>query len=197
MQLAKRLAAAMLFILCCIAAPASYGVELILTARAAARAFSDASFKRDGKYDLIQPSKCNYTYLELPEVGFANDRVTIRLHLSARAGQEISGQCVGAGEAFWLTISGTPYVDGAVVGVKNAHIVQIDNPSYRVLLEAALQGLVNGLRNDVGASLRAAFAKDVNHYRLTVNNLAITNLRARDNLLRATIDFELTGDAAQ
>jgi hypothetical protein len=187
----------MLLLSCALAAPASHAVELILTARAATRAFSEASFKRDGKHDLIQPSTCDYTYLERPEVGFANDRVTIRLHFAARAGQEVAGQCVGPGEAFWLTISGTPYVDGAIVGVKDAHIVEIDNPSYRVLLEAALQGLVRGLRHDVGASVREAFAKDVNHYRLSVNNLAITNLRARDNLLRATIDFELTGDAAQ
>ncbi len=161
-------------------------------------AFLDAAFKRDGKYDLIRPSKCSYTYLEWPQVGFANDRVSIRLHLSARAAQEIAGQCVGAGESFWLTLSATPFVEGATVGVKDPKVIQLDNPSYRALLEAALQqGLVNGLRHDVGASLQAALAKDVNHYRLTVNNLSITNLRARDNLLRATIDFELAGDAAQ
>jgi hypothetical protein len=193
----KQLVAAILFVSWCFVAPASYGVELVLTGRAATTAFSDAAFKRNGKYDLIRPSKCNYTYLEWPEVGFANDQVSIRLHLSTRAAQEVAGQCVGAGEAFWLTISGTPFVEGAIVGVKDPHVVQLDNPSYRVLLEAALQGLVNGLRHDVGASVRAALAKDINHYRLTVNNLTITNLRARDNVLRATIDFELAGDAAQ
>ena len=101
------------------------------------------------------------------------------------------------GDALWLTVAGTPYVDGSVVGVKDARIVQIDNPSYRVLLEAALQGLVRTLRNDVGATVRTALAKEASRYRLTVNNLTITNLRARDNLLRATIDFELSGDAAQ
>jgi hypothetical protein len=194
----KRFVAAILFVAWCFVVPTSYGVELSVTGRAATTAFLDAAFKRDAKYDLIRPSKCSYTYLEWPEVGFANDRVTIRLHLSARAAQEIAGQCVGPGEAFWLTISGTPYVDGATVGVKDPHVVQIDNPSYRVLLEAALQqGLVSGLRHDVGASVRAALAKDVNHYRITVNNLAITNLRARDNVLRATIDFEIVGDAVQ
>ncbi len=194
----KQFVAAMLLVSSCIAAPTVYGVELALTGRAATMAFLDAAFKRDGKYDLIRPSKCSYTYLEWPEVGFANDRVSIRLHLSARAAQEIAGQCVGTGEAFWLTLSATPFVEGATVGVKNPRVVQLDNPSYRGLLEAALQqGLVNGLRHDVGASVRAALAKDVNHYRLTVNNLTITNLRARDNVLRATIDFELAGDAAQ
>jgi hypothetical protein len=67
-----------------------------------------------------------------------------------------------------------------------------------VLLEAALhQGLVNGLRHDVGAAVRAALAKDINHYRFTVNNLAIANLRARDNVLRVAIEFELVGDGAQ
>jgi hypothetical protein len=194
----KQLIAAILFIFWCFVVPASYAVELVVTERAATTAFRDAAFKRDRKYDLIRPSKCSYTYLEQPEVGFANDRVSIRLHLSARAGQEVAGQCVGAGEAFWFTVAGTPFVEGTTVGVKDPHVVQLDNPSYRVLLEAALkQGLMNGLRHDVGASVRAALAKDVNHYRLTVNNLALTNLRARDNVLRATIDFELAGDAAQ
>ncbi len=194
----KQFVASMLVVSSCIAAPSAYGVELVLTGRATTMAFLDAAFKRDGKYDLIRPSKCSYTYLERPEVGFANDRVSIRVHLSARAAQEIGGQCVGGGEAFWLTLSATPFVEGATVGVKDPKVVQLDNPSYRALLEAALQqGLVNGLRHDVGASLQAALAKDVNHYRLTINNLSITNLRVRDNVLRATIDLELAGDVAQ
>src|SRR5205814_214289 len=155
----KQVVATMLFIAWCLVAPASYGVELVLTGKAATRGFLDAAFKRDGKYDLIPPSKCSYTYLESPEVGFANDRVNIRMHLAVRAGQEVSGQCVGTGEAVWFTVTGTPYVDGAVVGVKNSRIVQIDNPHYRVLLEAALQGLMNRLRYDVGASVRTALAK--------------------------------------
>ena len=193
----KPFAAVVLVVAGFLAAPACEGVELVLTGRAATAAFLDSTFKRDGKYDLIQPSKCSYTYLERPDVSFVDGRVNIRLHLSVRAAQDVAGQCVGSGDALWLTIAGTPYVDGSVVGVKDARIVQIDNPSYRVLLEAALQGLVRTLRNDVGATVRAALAKEASRYRLTVNNLTITNLRARDNLLRATIDFELSGDAAQ
>ena len=193
----KPFAAVVLVVVGFLAAPACSCVELVLTGRAATAAFLDSTFKRDGKYDLIQPSKCSYTYLERPDVTFADGRVNIRLHLSVHAGQDVAGQCVGSGDALWLTVAGTPYVDGSVVGVKDARIVQIDNPSYRVLLEAALQGLVRTLRNDVGATVRAALAKDASRYRLTVNNLTISNLRARDNLLRATIDFELAGDAAQ
>jgi len=193
----RQLAAAILIVSCMTLAPAAYGVELVVTARAATTALLDASFKRDGKYDLVRPSKCSFTYLEQPEVGFVEDRVTIRLHLLARAGQDVSGQCVGSGEAFWLTVAGTPFVDGAVVGVKDAHVVQLDNPSYRVLLEAALQGLLNGLRFDIGASARTALAKDVKQYRISVANLVVTNLRARDNLLRATVEFELTSDTAK
>lgn len=193
----KLLAAAVLSVACCVA-PVCQGVEMVFTARAATAAFLDAAFKRDGKYDLIKPSKCIYTYLEQPAITFADDRVNIRLHLSARAGQDVSGQCISSDDAFWLTISGIPYVDGAVVGVKDLRIVQIDNPSFRVLLEAALQqGLARALRHDLNADVRTALAKDTNRYRLAVNNLAITNLRARDNVLRATIDFELMGDVPQ
>lgn len=193
----KQLAVAIIFVAGSFLAPVCNAVELVFTGRAATAALLDSAFKRDGKYDLIRPSKCIYTYLEKPEVGFADDRVNIRMHLSARAAQEVNGQCVGSTDAFWLTISGTPYVDGAVVGVRDPRIVQIDNPAYRVLLEAALQqGLSRVLRHDVGAALRAALAKDVNRYKLAVNNLAITNLRSRDNVLRATVDFEIVGDIA-
>jgi len=193
----KQFAAAVFVVASMLAAPACKGVELVLTGRGATAAFLESTFKRDGKYDLIAPSKCSYTFLERPDVTFADGRVNIRMHMSIRAAQEVAGQCVGSGDALWLTVAGTPYVDGAVVGVKDARIVQIDNPSYRVLLEAALQGLVRTLRQDVGATVRSALAKDASRYRLTINNLAITNLRARDNVLRASIDFELVGDAAQ
>ena len=57
----KQFVAAMLVVSWCIAAPGAYGVELVLTERAATLAFLDAAFKRDGKYDLIRPSTCSYT----------------------------------------------------------------------------------------------------------------------------------------
>jgi hypothetical protein len=178
------------FLTCCACA-----VDLEITARAATRALTEQAFKRDGKYDLVAPSKCTYTYLESPEVAFANDRATIRLHLSAYAGQEVGGQCLGGSEASWLTVTGTPYVAGTVIGIKDLHITEITNPSYQALLQVALQqGLATALRHDVGASLQAALAKDVDHYRLTLRNLTISNLHARNNVLAASIEFGLAAD---
>lgn len=191
----KHLTAAAVCLLGCFFTCCAYAVDLEITARAATRALTEAAFKRDGKYDLVTPSKCTYTYLEWPEMAFANDQATIHLHLSARAGQEVAGQCLGGGEAFWLTVAGTPFVMGTIIGIKDLHITEITNPSYQVLLQAALQqGLAKALRHDVGASLQAALAKDVDHYRLKLNNLTITNLHARNNVLGATIEFGLAGD---
>ena len=192
-------ATAALSLACALGAPPLHAVELAITARAAAQALSERAFTRNGKYDLMAPqSKCAFAYLESPEVGFANDKLTVRFHLSARAAQDVGGQCIGVADAFWVTVSATPAVENNVLIARNLQIVELGNPSYRVLLELALkQGLERALRQDINALLRTALAKDPGHYRMGLRNLSITNLRARDNVLRGDVDFGLIVDLAQ
>ena len=173
-------------------------VELSITSRAATQALIEGAFTRNGKYDLVPPTKCIHAYLETPQVSFANDRLVVRFHLSARAAQDVGGQCMGPEDRFWVTVSAVPAVANATIVARNFQITELGNPSYRVPLELALkQGLEKALRVDIDGLLRNALSRDLGRYRIAVENLVITNLRARDNLLRATVEFAMTGDAAQ
>src|SRR5687768_4046705 len=106
----KRIAALALSAGMALPAASLHAVELAITARAATQALVDGAFKREGKYDLLQPSKCTHAYLETPQVTFANDRMVVRFHLSARAAQDVGGRCMGPDDRFWVTVSATPVV---------------------------------------------------------------------------------------
>jgi len=180
-----------------LAAAGAAAVELSITSRAATQALTDGAFTRSGKYDLIPPTKCIHAFLETPQVSFANDRLVVRFHLSARAAQDVGGQCIGPEDRFWVTVSAVPTVLNATIVARNFQITELGNPSYRVPLELALkQGLEKALRVDIDGLLRNVLARDPGRYRVTVENLVITNLRARENLLRASVEFSMTGDAA-
>ncbi|MEO8133817.1 MAG: hypothetical protein ABI831_07575 [Betaproteobacteria bacterium] len=194
----KQIAALALSAWMALPAASLHAVEISITARAATQALTDGAFTRGGKYDLITPSKCIHAYLETPQVNFVNDRLVVRFHLSARAAQDIGGQCLGPEDRFWVTVSATPAVANATIVARNFQITELGNPAYRVPLDLALkQGLERALRVDIGQLLRDALGRDPGRYRVTLDGLAITNLRARDNFLRASVDFALTGDAAQ
>lgn len=180
-----------------LAAGGASAVELLITSRAATQALADGAFTRNGKYDLIPPTRCIHAFLETPQVSFANDRLVVRFHLSARAAQDVGGQCMGPEDRFWVTVSAIPTVVGATIVARNFQITELGNPAYRVPLDLALkQGLERALRVDIDGLLRNALARDPGRYRVAVENLALSNLRARDNLLRASVEFTLVGDAA-
>jgi hypothetical protein len=92
-------------------------VEVHIHYTALARILAEQVFTQDGrKYVRGAPAvKCNYAYLEHPEVRGADGRLRVQARFSGRSALDLFGRCVGLGDSFDLSITGVPYYrDGAI-----------------------------------------------------------------------------------
>jgi len=56
---------------------------------------------------------CAYAFIQQPRVGAIGPRLQLRFLFAGRAGKQVAGKCVGAGDNFDIIVSGVPrYADG-------------------------------------------------------------------------------------
>src|SRR5580658_5395242 len=93
-------------------------VELHLQFGALERMIADAVFTQDGRRYVHndKSNKCNFAYLEKPQIQGVNGRLRIRAKFTGRSALNVIGQCVGLGDAFVVVMLATPqYRDGNIV----------------------------------------------------------------------------------
>lgn len=58
---------------------------------------------------------CAYAFVQQPRVSADGARLQLRFLFAGRAGKQVAGRCVGAGDNFDIVVSGVPrYVDGDI-----------------------------------------------------------------------------------
>jgi hypothetical protein len=115
MRCAKGLAAMLLAAACPQSAPA---VELHIQFGALERMVAESVFTQDGRRYVHndKTNKCNFAYLERPQIQGADGRLRIRAKFTGRSALNVIGQCVGLGDAFFVVVTATPqYRDGNIV----------------------------------------------------------------------------------
>ncbi len=173
-------------LLAILGSPPLSAVEVRVADTAITAALKRDVFRDAGKYHLIPAGSCAYSFLENPSVAIQGDRVAVRAHLSSRAAVSIGGDCVGPAESFDVTVSGRPTVSGSRLSVVD---LRIDEPggSVNSLISAVLlPALANALTIDVEAALRRNTA--TGPFALTVNRVALSNLRTEGNALVVAVD---------
>jgi len=83
--------------------------------------------------------RCNFAYLEHPEISGNNGRLNIRAHFTGRSAQNILGRCVGLGDSFDFQIASMPYYHDGVIALKNVSVESINKDGvYIRMVRAAL-----------------------------------------------------------
>jgi hypothetical protein len=98
--------------------PPARAVELHLRFGALERMIAEAVFTQDGRRYVYRDksSKCNFAYLEKPQIQGADGRLRIRAKFTGRSALNVVGQCVGVGDAFMVVVTATPrYRGGNIV----------------------------------------------------------------------------------
>jgi hypothetical protein len=93
-------------------------VELHLQFGALERMIAETVFTQDGRRYVYhdKSNKCNFAYLEKPQIQGADGRLRIRAKFTGRSALNVIGQCVGLGDAFMVVVTATPqYRDGNIV----------------------------------------------------------------------------------
>lgn len=136
-------------------------------------------------------ASCTYVYLEQPAVTFRDRRLFLRAHLAGRAGLKMNGSCMGAGDAFYTTVSGQPYVNGETIALKDFRLDE-GKAEYRGLLVPLLQQQIPSL---LGLNLRDELTKllqnNSSEFKVTLMQFQLIDVTALDGLLTVRFDFAL------
>src|SRR5580700_7513286 len=98
--------------------PPARAVELHLQFGALEKMIAEAVFTQDGRRYVHndKSNKCNFAYLERPQIQGADGRLRIRAKFTGQSALNVIGQCVGLGDAFMVIMTATPqYRNGNIV----------------------------------------------------------------------------------
>jgi hypothetical protein len=98
--------------------PPAHAVELHLQFGALEHMIAEAVFTQDGRRYVHNDkgNKCNFAYLEKPQIQGSGGRLHIRAKFTGRSALNVIGQCVGLGDAFMVVVTATPqYRNGNIV----------------------------------------------------------------------------------
>ncbi len=195
MRCVKRLA-----ILLCAAwcARSARAVELHLQFGALERMLAEQVFTQDGRRYVYgdKNNKCNFAYLEKPQIQGDGGRLRIRARFTGRSALNMLGQCVGLGDAFTVLIAATPqYRDGNLV-LQNVTAVGEGKTGYYIRRVCA--ALDSSLARDFKYPLAAVPQKLLEDpaaqpgYKRELRRFQVPAIRVSNDALVIELDFELT-----
>jgi hypothetical protein len=125
----------------------AFATELELRYGAIERLLADQLFSQDGRLYVRgnKTTKCQFAYLESPRVGSMNGKLRVTARFSGRTALDMFGRCVGLGDSFDLTLTGTPVVKSGALTLTEVG-ASTSRDSYYV--------------RKVRQALTASFAKD-------------------------------------
>jgi hypothetical protein len=109
-------------------------VEIHLQFGALERMLADQVFTQEGRRYVqgAKTSKCNFAYLEKPQVRGDAGRLRIRAHFSGRAALNVIGQCVGLGDAFDVLITAVPVYKNGALSLQEVKAASDGKTSYYI-----------------------------------------------------------------
>jgi len=132
----KRIAVA-LFLLSSIAS----ATEIHLSFGVLERLLAQQVFTDDGRKYVrgSKTARCNFAYLEHPKIWGKDGRLSIKARFTGKSAFDVMGRCVGAGDAFDLTVTGVPYYSNGNVSFKDIAIETDRDGFYIRRVRAALR----------------------------------------------------------
>jgi len=177
--------------------PLARAVELHLQFGALERMIAESVFTQDGRRYVHndKTNKCNFAYLEKPQIQGFDGRLRIRARFTGRTALNVIGQCVGLGDAFYVVVTATPqYRDGNLVltnvsamsdgktGVYIRRVCGILGPSlardFKYPLAAEAKRLLEDSSNQPG-------------YKRELRGFQVPAIRVSEDALVIALDFAL------
>ena len=187
---------ALLFLLA--AASSARAVEIHIQFGALERMLAEQVFTQEGRRYVhgAKGDKCNFAYLEKPQVHGENGLLWIKAHFTGRSALNLIGQCVGLGDAFDPVISAVPVYRNGAIGLQEVKVVSIGKSGYYirrvcVAMEASLtHDFKYPLERDAQVLLESPGPTP--QYKREVRKFSVAEIRVTNDALVLAIDFEMT-----
>lgn len=143
-----------------------------------------------------QTTKCNFAYLEKPQIRAESGRLRIRAHFTGRTALNVLGQCVGLGDAFDVVILARPQYKAGNLGLADVVASSDGKTGYyiRRVCEALQTSLARDFRYPLGSVAQKALEDSTGQpgYHRELRNFTVPEIRVSADALVLVLDFELT-----
>jgi hypothetical protein len=172
-------------------------VELHLQFAALEHMIAEAVFTQDGRRYVHndKSNKCNFAYLEKPQIQGADGRLRIKAKFTGRSALNVIGQCVGLGDAFMVVMIATPQYRNGNIVLQN--VVASSDGKTGIYIRKVCSILGASLERDFKYPL-AAEAKRILEdasgqpgYKRELRDFQVPALRVTDDALVIQADFAL------
>jgi len=185
-----------LLLACCL--PAAGAVELHIQFGALERMLAESIFTQDGRKYVKndRSNKCNFAYLEKPQVRGDGGKLRIRARFTGRSALNMFGQCVGLGDAFNVAIVAMPQYRDGNLALGEIKVESEDKTGYYIRrVCAAISGT---LGHDFRYPIAHEFQRTLEDpaiqpsYPRSLREFRVSEVRVGAEDLVLVVDFELT-----
>jgi hypothetical protein len=186
--------AALLFLL----AHSASAVELHIQFGALERMLTEQVFTQEGRRYVhgSKGAKCNFAYLEKPQVRGDNGLLRIKARFTGRSALNVVGQCVGLGDAFDVVVTAIPIYRGGALGLQQVKVTSEGKTGYyiRRVCEAMQASLTRDFKYPLEEQARRMLEDPAAQpgYKREVRKLSVPDIRVSSDALVLQVDFELT-----
>ena len=173
-------------------------VELHIQFGALERMLTEQVFSQEGRRYVhgSKTNKCNFAYLEKPQMRGEGGRLRIKARFTGRSSLNVIGQCVGLGDAFDVVITAMPVYKSGVIALQEVKVASEGKSGYyiRRVCEAMQASLVKdfkyALEPEAQKMLEAPGTQP--GYKREVRKFTVPDIRVTNDALVLQVDFELT-----
>jgi hypothetical protein len=120
--------------------PSCFAAELELRFAALERIVAAQLFTQDGRHYVrgSRTTRCQFAYLETPHIDSDQGRLRVQARFSGRSALDLMGRCVGLGDSFDLTLTGTPASRNGAIVLRDVKVSTPRDSYYIRRVRAAL-----------------------------------------------------------
>ena len=188
----------LLVVFSCVAVPRSRAVTLKVSSSALERTLTTQLFAKDGGRFYLRGnghSGC-FVYAQSPKVSFVDDRVVVHLHVHARLGTSVYGECIGIGLSRDVDVSVAPVAEGETIGFQDARIDKLSGSrELDALLMPFLMGKVpSSLKVNAATQLRQLLVKstETTGYDISLDRLLVHSMSVQEGVLLIDMDGDFS-----
>ena len=173
-------------------------VEFEVQFGALERLLGQQVFTQDGRKYVRgnQKTRCNFAYLEHPQVRGGQGRLQIRARFTGRSAVNMFGQCVGLGDAFDVLVEARPEYRDGNLGLADVAVTSPGKAGFyiRRVCTALAASLGREFRYPLAAQARKVLEDPGAQpdYRRELRNFRVSAIGVTGDALVLTVDFELT-----
>ncbi len=173
-------------------------VELHIQFGALERMLTEQVFSQEGRRYVrgSKTDKCNFAYLEKPQVRGEGGRLRMKARFTGRSALNVVGQCVGLGDAFDVVIAAVPVYKNGALGLQEVKVTSEGKSGYyiRRVCEAMQTSLAKEFKYPLEAEARKMLEEGGAQpgYKREVRRFTVPDIRVTDDALVLQVDFELT-----